>query len=202
MSEVVSIFIATLFGFVILHPVHLLWINLITDSFPALALGMEKGEANLMKRKPRSAKSGIFSEGLGFDVLYQGLLVAALTLTAYFTGNYIETGVWEIAESKDGITMAFLTLSFAEIFHSFNMRSQRTSIFKIRKQNLFLWGAGVASLILTTLVIYVPFLAKAFEFEHISAKEYIIAVLIAACVIPIVEIVKLIQRTVEKRKQS
>jgi Ca2+-transporting ATPase len=200
MSEVVSIFIATLFGFVILHPVHLLWINLITDSFPALALGMEKGEANLMKRKPRSAKSGIFSEGLGFDVLYQGLLVAALTLTAYFTGNYIETGVWEIAESKDGITMAFLTLSFAEIFHSFNMRSQRTSIFKIRKQNLFLWGAGVASLILTTLVIYVPFLAKAFEFEHISTKEYIVAVLIAACVIPIVEVVKLIQRTVEKRK--
>jgi Ca2+-transporting ATPase len=200
MSELVSIFFASLFGFVLLHPVHLLCINLIRVSFPALALGMEKGEAILIKRKPRSAKSGIFSEGLGFDVLYQGLLVAALTLTAYFTGNYIETGVWEIAESKDGITMAFLTLSFAEIFHSFNMRSQRTSIFKIRRQNVFLWGAGIASLVLTTLVIYVPFLAKAFEFEHINTKEYIVAVLIAACVIPIVEIVKLIQRTVEKRK--
>jgi Ca2+-transporting ATPase len=200
MSEVLSIFLATLFGFVILHPVHLLWINLITDSFPALALGMEKGEADLMKRKPRSARSGIFSEGLGFDVMYQGILVAILTMAAYFAGHYMESGVWEIAQSADGITMAFLTLSFAEIFHSFNMRSQRMSIFKIRKQNLFLWGAGIASLVLTTIVIYVPFLAKAFEFEHISVKEYITAVLLAACVIPIVEIVKLIQRSLAKNK--
>lgn len=200
MSEVLSIFFATLFGFIILHPVHLLWINLITDSFPALALGMEKGESNLMKRKPRSARSGIFSEGLGFDVMYQGVLVAVLTLIAYFTGHYMESGVWEIAQSPDGITMAFLTLSFAEIFHSFNMRSQRMSIFKIRKQNIFLWGAGIASLVLTTLVIYVPFLAEAFEFEHISVKEYVTAVLLAACVIPIVEIVKLIQRLIAKNK--
>lgn len=194
MSEVLAIFLATLFGFVVLHPVHLLWINLITDSFPALALGMEKGEADLMKRKPRSAKSGIFSEGLGFDVLYQGLLVAVLTITAYFVGHYMESGVWEIAQSGDGITMAFLTLSFAEIFHSFNMRSQRNSLFSIRKQNIFLWGAGLASLVLTTLVIYVPFLAKAFEFEHINGTEYLTSVLIAACVIPIVEIVKFTRR--------
>ena len=90
--------------------------------------------------------------------------------------------------------MAFLTLSFAEIFHSFNMRSQRGSIFKMSKQNVFLWGAGIASLILTTLVIYVPFLAKAFEFEHINSLEYFLAVLLAVSVIPIVEIVKLIQR--------
>ena len=194
MSEVLAIFLATLFGFVVLHPVHLLWINLITDSFPALALGMEKGEADLMKRKPRSAKSGIFSDGLGFDVLYQGLLVAILTITAYFVGHYMESGIWEIAQSGDGITMAFLTLSFAEIFHSFNMRSQRNSLFSIRKQNIFLWGAGLASLVLTTLVIYVPFLAKAFDFEHINGIEYLTSVLIAACVIPIVEIVKFIRR--------
>lgn len=72
------------------------------------------------------------------------------------------------------------------------------SIFKIRKQNVFLWIAGIASLVLTTLVIYVPFLAKAFEFEHISLKEYVAAVLLAACIIPIVEIVKLIQRSLAK----
>lgn len=194
MSEVLSIFFATLFGFVILHPVHLLWINLITDSFPALALGMERKEADLMKRKPRSATSGIFSEGLGFDVVYQGLLVAFLTMIAYFTGQYIESGVWKIAQSNDGITMAFLTLSFAEIFHSFNMRSQRKSIFQIRRQNLYLWGAGIASLVLTSLVIYVPFLANAFEFEQISGAEYLTSVLIAACVIPVVEFVKFVQR--------
>ncbi len=194
MSEVVSIFVATLLGFTILKPVHLLWINLITDTFPALALGMEKGDDDIMKRKPRDSKDGIFSGGLGVDVLYQGLLVAALTVAAYFVGHRIESGVWEIAQSPDGITMAFLTLSFAEIFHSFNMRSQRGSIFKISTQNLFLWGAGVASIILTTVVIYVPFLAKAFEFEHINSLEYILAVALAACVIPIVEIVKAIQR--------
>ena len=194
MSEVVSIFIATLLGFTILKPVHLLWINLITDTFPALALGMEKGDDDIMNRKPRNPKDGIFAGGLGVDVLYQGTLVAVLTIIAYFVGHRIESGLWEIAESPDGITMAFLTLSFAEIFHSFNMRSQRGSIFKMSKQNVFLWGAGIASLILTTLVIYVPFLAKAFEFEHINSLEYFLAVLLAASVIPIVEIVKLIQR--------
>lgn len=199
-SEVLSIFIATLFGFTILHPVHLLWINLITDSFPALALGMEKGDRDIMKRKPRSSKEGIFANGLGIDVLYQGFLVAMLTIIAYFVGHRVESGVWEITQSSHGITMAFLTLSFAEIFHSFNMRSQRSSIFRINNQNLFLWGAGIASLVMTTLVIYVPFLADAFKFEHISSKEFLYAVLIAACIIPIVEIVKAIQRSVEKNK--
>ncbi|RDU22645.1 calcium-translocating P-type ATPase, PMCA-type [Anaerosacchariphilus polymeriproducens] len=200
MSEVLSIFFATLFGFVILHPVHLLWINLITDCFPALALGMEDSDADIMDRKPRSSKDGIFSGGVGFDVVYQGIIVTVLTLAAYFVGHKMESGVWEITQSADGITMAFLTLSFAEIFHSFNMRSQRGSIFKITKQNKFLWIASIASLILTTAVIYVPFLAKAFEFEHINLMEYAVAVLIAASIIPIVEIVKLIQRTMEKDK--
>lgn len=200
MSEVLSIFFATLCGFTILHPIHLLWINLITDTFPALALGMEKGEADIMKRKPRSSKEGIFANGLGVDVVYQGILVAALTITAYFVGHRIESGVWEITQSADGITMAFLTLSFAEIFHSFNMRSQRGSIFKINNQNLFLWGAGIASLIMTILVIYVPFLANAFKFEHISNIEFLYSVLIAATIIPIVEIVKAIQRLAAKNK--
>jgi Ca2+-transporting ATPase len=200
MSEVVSIFIATLLGFTILHPVHLLFINLITDTFPALALGMEKGDTDIMNRKPRSPKEGVFARGLGTDVLYQGIMVAVLTLASYFVGHYIESGVWEIAASHDGITMAFLTMSLAEIFHSFNMRSQRGSIFTIKKQNIFLWGAGIASLVATTLVIYVPFLQKAFEFEHISIQEYGIAILLALCVIPIVEIVKLVQRAMEKRR--
>ena len=112
----------------------------------------------------------------------------------------MESGVWEITQSADGVTMAFLTLSFAEIFHSFNMRSQRGSIFKISNQNVFLWGAGIVSLLVTTVVIYVPFLANAFDFEHINLLEYTVAVLLAFSVIPIVEIVKFVQRHMTKNK--
>ena len=194
MSEVISIFVATMLGFTILHPVHLLWINLITDCFPALALGMERPEADIMRRKPRKTTDGIFAGGMGVDMVYQGFVVAALTLAAYFIGHYIESGVWEIATSPDGTTMAFLTLSMAEIFHSFNMRSQRGSLFKVKGFNRALGIAAIASLFATTLVIEVPFLANAFEFEHISLQEYSVALFLAFLVIPIVEIVKFFER--------
>ncbi len=194
MSEVISIFVATMMGFTILHPVHLLWINLVTDCFPALALGVEKPESDIMKRSPRKTTDGIFSGGLGVDVVYQGLIVSVLTLAAYFIGHYIESGMWEIATSPDGTTMAFLTMSMTEIFHSFNMRSQRGSLFAMKHGNKTLFLAGFASFILTTMVIYVPFLATAFEFEHISLLEYGIAMGLAASIIPIVEVVKFFQR--------
>ena len=194
MSEVLSIFAATMLGFVILQPVHLLWINLITDCFPALALGMERPEADIMQRKPRKTDDGIFAGGLGIDMLYQGVILAGLTLTAYFIGHYIEAGVWEITTSPDGTTMAFLTLSMAEIFHSFNMRSQRDSLLHMKYMNPALIWSSIASFAATTLVIYVPFLADAFEFEHISLMEYAIALGLAFLVIPIVEIIKFFQR--------
>ncbi|MEG2009997.1 MAG: cation-translocating P-type ATPase, partial [Oscillospiraceae bacterium] len=187
MSEVMSIFTATLLGFTILKPVHLLWINLVTDCFPALALGLESAEADVMLRKPRSSSDGVFAGGVGVDVAYQGLIVTVLTLAAYFIGHFMEAGVWEIAASPDGMTMAFLTMSMAEIFHSFNMRSQRGSIFTLKTQNKALWFAGVASLVCTTLVLYVPFLQRAFGFEHISLQEYGVAILLAICIIPVVE---------------
>ncbi|MBR6528855.1 MAG: cation-translocating P-type ATPase, partial [Firmicutes bacterium] len=198
MSEVISIFVATMMGFTILHPVHLLWINLVTDCFPALALGVEKPEANIMKRKPRKTTDGIFSGGLGVDVVYQGVIVSILTLAAYFIGHYIESGMWEIATSPDGTTMAFLTMSMTEIFHSFNMRSQRGSLFAMKHSNKTLFLAGLASFVATTAVIYVPFLAAAFEFEHISLMEYGIAMALAASIIPIVEVVKFFQRKMAK----
>ena len=198
LSEVLSIFFATILGFTILHPVHILWINLITDTFPALALGMEEGEDDLMRRPPRSSTEGVFSGGVGFDIIYQGLLISIVTIAAYLMGHRIESGVWEIANSQDGITMAFLTMSMAEIFQSLNMRSQRGSIFKISHQNKFLLGAMIISLILTTTVISVPFLADLFEFSHISMMEYSVAMLLAVSVIPIVEIVKWIQRKMSK----
>lgn len=202
LSEVVAIFMATLFGFVILKPVHLLWINLITDTFPALALGMEPAEENVMKRAPRDPKEGIFAGGLGFSIVYQGILVAVLTVAAYLIGHYIEAGVWEFTNSPDGMTMAFLTMSMAEMFHSFNMRSRKDSVFKIKKQNKFLWGAMLLSLLLTTAVIYLPGLSDAFEFTHISFVEYIVALGLAFLVIPIVELIKWIVRSIERRKHE
>lgn len=199
LAEVLAIFAATLLGFTILKPVHLLWINLITDCFPALALGMEKGEADIMKQPPRGAEEGIFAGGMGVDVLFQGGIVTVLTLLSYFIGHYMEAGRWEIVTSPDGITMAFLTLSMIEIFHSFNMRSRRNSIFALKSRNVFLWGAMLLSLICTTAVIYVPFLANVFGFAHISVVEYGVALGIAILILPIVEVVKAVQRAVEKK---
>ncbi len=200
MSEVLSIFTATLLGFTILKPVHLLWINLVTDCFPALALGTEKAEPNIMRRKPRDAKAGIFSDGMGVDIAYQGVLVTVLTIASYFIGHFVETGNWEITNSTHGMTMAFLTMSMAEIFHSFNMRSQRGSIFRLGSQNKLLWLAGIGSLLATTLVCEVPFLANAFGFASVGIVEYIIAIALGLIVIPVVEIVKLIQRAIHKNK--
>ena len=199
MSEVLSIFVATMLGFTILEPVHLLWINLLTDCFPALALGMERAEPDVMSRPPRSARESIFAHGVGFDCVYQGVMCAILTLAAFFIGHYMEYGVWTLTNSPDGTTMAFLTLSMAEIFHSLNMRAHRASIFTLRTPNWTLVGAAAASLALTTLCIYVPFLADAFDFTAISAAEYAVAMGLAVLVIPVVELVKCVQRAAEKR---
>ncbi len=198
LSEVVAIFTATLLGFTLLKPIHLLWINLITDCFPALALGMEKGEADVMKRKPRNPKDGIFSGGVGVDVVYQGVMVALITVAAYLIGHYMEAGVWSLETSSDGMTMAFLTMSMAEIFHSFNMRSVKASVFSIKTHNVFLYGAMALSFILTTAVIYLPGISTAFGFEHISLIEYGVSLGLAVLVIPIVETVKFIQRKIRK----
>ncbi len=194
MSEVISIFTATLMGFSILQPVHLLWINLVTDCFPALALGMEKAEPDIMQRKPRSAKAGIFSGGMGVDIAYQGIMVSVLVMLSYFIGHFMETGAWTIENSTHGTTMAFLTMSMAEIFHSMNMRSQRGSIFKLGHQNTFLMLAGLGSLVATSLVCEIPFLAQAFEFAPVSLEEYLVAAALGVLVIPIVETVKFFQR--------
>ena len=200
MSEVLAIFVATLLGFTILHPVHLLWINLVTDCFPALALGMERAEPNIMKRRPRDAKSGIFSGGMGVDVVYQGALVTLLVLVSYFIGVVFETGSLALINSEHGVTMAFLTMSMAEIFHSFNMRSQRQSIFKLGSHNKVLFIAAIGSFIATTLVCEIPFLAAAFGFVSVGISEYAIAIALGAVVIPVVEFIKLIQRKLQSKK--
>ena len=222
LSEVLMIFFATIMATFILpamgvehtaNPaifaaVHLLWINLITDCFPALALGMEKPEADIMQRKPRDSKEGIFAGGLGFAVAYQGLLVTAITFASYLLGRFWLADAFhhsailagDYSAEMLGVTMAFLTLSMCEICHAFNMRSLHGSIFKMKNQNWWLWGAGILSLVLTTLVIEIPFLADAFELAPLTIREYGIAFGLAVLIIPIVEIIKLFQRLYNKNR--
>ena len=202
LAEVISVFVASLIGFTILEPTHLLWLNLITDCFPALAMAMEEAEPDIMEREPRNADDGIFANGMGLDCLIQGVFIGALTLISYFIGLNIEgvplSAVLSGADKGlDGMTMAFLTLSMVEMFHSFNMRSRRQSIFKLPTQNKWIWGAFAISLVLTFVVIETP-LAQAFDFAEISAYEYGIAMLLAAAIIPLVEVYKAIMRAVEK----
>ena len=202
LAEVISVFVASLIGFTILEPTHLLWLNLITDCFPALAMAMEEAEPDIMEREPRNADDGIFANGMGLDCLIQGVFIGALTLISYFIGLNIEgvplSAVLSGADKGlDGMTMAFLTLSMVEMFHSFNMRSRRQSIFKLPTQNKWLWLAFAGSLVLTFVVIETP-LAQAFDFAEINAFEYGIAMLLAAAIIPLVEIYKAIMRAVEK----
>ena len=202
MSEVLGVFCATLMGFTLLNPVHLLFINLVTDCFPALALGMEKAEPDVMNRPPRNSREGIFAGGLLSDIIYQGILVTALTILSYWMGNFFETGVFSLPAgvSEHGMTMAFLTMSMCEIFHSFNLRSQRNSVFSLHGQNPVLWASMIGSLILTTAVLEVPFLANAFGFTPVGAAEYGVALCLAVLVIPVVETVKFFQR--RRRRQN
>ncbi len=204
MSEVLGVFGSTLMGFTLLNPVHLLFINLITDCFPALALGMEKGEPDIMQRAPRDSKDGIFAGGLGFDIAYQGILIAGITMLSYILGHCMEVGFFEMPHgvSPDGMTMAFLTMSMCEIFHSFNMRSQRKSVFTLGTHNKILWGAMLGSLVLTTLVLEVPFIANMFGFTPITLSEYLVALALAVLVIPVVELVKWFQRRRDRRAEA
>ena len=200
MSEVMGVFFSTILGFTLLEPVHLLFINLITDCFPALALGMERGESDIMDRPPRDSKDSIFAGGMAWDIFYQGALITALTLISYIIGHCMEIGHFEMPKgvSPDGMTMAFLTMNMCEIFHSFNMRSVRGSVFRLTSQNKVLWAAMIGALAMVTLVLEVPFIADLFGFTPVSWPEYGIALALAFCVIPVVELVKLVQRSMAK----
>ena len=213
LSEVLTILFATFLlptGASIFAPIHLLFINLITDSLPALALGMEKPESDIMKRKPRKSNEGVFADGMGFAIAYQGLLVTVITLASYFIGanllatmhhaDAIANGHYSAAQL--GTSMAFLTLSMAEIFHSLNMRSLKGSIFTMKHQNFWLLGAGVLSFLLTTAVVEIPFLSDVFGLAHLNVTEYLIALGLAILTIPVVEIVKLFQRLYAKKRNK
>ena len=203
-AEVLSVFVATLIGFTIFQPVQLLWINLITDSLPALALGMEEAEGDIMKRKPRKASDGVFAGGMGVDIAFQGVIITLLVLASFFAGMYFHNGAIDFADLIDGIpdpegvTMSFITLSMVEIFHSFNMRSRRASIFSMKRQNKWLWGAALLALALTVVPVEVDFMAEVFGFMTLDPMAVLTAIGLAFLIIPIMEVYKAIMRAVEK----
>ena len=205
LAEVFSVFIATLVGFTLFQPVQLLWVNLVTDCFPALALGMEEAEGNIMQRKPRKASDGVFAGNMGLDCVVQGLIITALVLASFFAGVYFDMGCIDIANmmagtaDEEGVMMAFITLNMVEIFHCFNMRSRRQSVFTMKKQNVWLWGAAALALVLTLIVVeFEPLAMMFFGVPSLELKGSLTALGIAFLIIPLNELYKAIMRSVEK----
>ena len=214
MSEVIIMFVASILNFQLLEPVHLLWINMVTDSLPGLALGMEKAEGNLMKRKPRATTDGIFSHGAGFDMAWQGIYLAIVELAAYVIGYRLEVGSFEnmFFGGADGycinaMSMAFLTVNFAEMMCAINMRSRTGSIFSksmFKNMNWWLVGAFVVTTALTLIAVYLPGLSdEVFDIERgtFQTNELLISAGLAASTIPVFEIGKAIRRAVERKKE-
>ena len=193
-AEVIYVFLASAFGITVVTPAQLLWINMVTDSTPGLALGMEKAEGNLMKRKPRNSNEGVFSDGAGSSMIIHGVIMAFIVLLSFFIGQYIELGHYGVFESVDGMTMAFLTANLVEMFYAICMRTQKGSIFKMKTRNKWLLGSFMLSLVFTAGVIYIPALSNLFGLASISFKEFAIAFGLAFLVIPITEVAKYFQR--------
>ena len=205
LAEVIAVFVASICGFTLLLPSHLLWINLVTDCLPAVALGMEPAEKDTMSRLPRKKDENIFAGGLGINVVFHGIVLAGITLAAYFIGETLEhSGL----QSNQGMTMAFLALSMAELFHAYNARSMHKSVFGLKSHNKLLWVAMISSLVLTTAVIFVPGVNSFFHFADangnaiINFTEYVIALALAFSIIPIVELQKLIFRAFHRKKSK
>ena len=206
LAEVFSVFVATLVGFTLFQPVQLLWVNLVTDCFPALALGMEEAEGDIMSRKPRKASDGVFANNMGLDCIVQGIIITLLVLASFFAGVYFDMGYINVADmvagtaDEEGVMMAFITLNMVEIFHCFNMRSRRASLFSMKKQNLWLWGSAALALVLTVIVTVQPSLAAMFFGPGVvlEPRGVAMALFLAFLIIPLVEMYKAIMRGIEK----
>ena len=197
-AEVIYVFLASACGVTIVTPAQLLWINMVTDSTPGLALGMEKAEGDLMKRKPRKSDESVFSDGAGISTILHGILMAIIVLASFFIGQHIELGKCGIFESVDGMTMAFLTANLVEMFYAICMRTQKGSIFKMKTRNKWLVGSFLLSLIFTLAVIYIPILSDLFGLAPVSLIEFVVSFGLAFLVIPSVEFAKFIQRRFHK----
>ena len=203
MSEVLIMFLASILNFKILAPVHLLWINMVTDSLPGLALGMEKAESDLMRRKPRSSTDGIFSGGAGADMIWQGVYISIVEIAAYLIGYKLVNGSLQGfiggPACANAMAMVFVTASFAEMFCALCMRSRNGSIFSIhmlKNINWWLVGALVITTALTFAAVLIPGLQTVFGIERgaFTGRELRISIALALTVIPVFEIGKAVKR--------
>ena len=183
-GEIVTIFFGLVLGIKSpLLAIQLLWINLVTDSLPAIALGLEKEEENIMSRLPRNPKKNLFADGLWWKIIIEGAMLGMFTLLAFSIGN-------RLYSVEVGRTMAFLTLGILELVHSFNIKSEE-SIFKIGVfENKYLVGALVLGVILQVVVVVVSPLAQVFSLVPLTGMQWLYTILIAVAPIPIVEIQK------------
>ena len=195
MTEVLVVFISSIFALEVLSPTHLLWINMVTDSLPGLALGMEKAEEGVMKRKPRPSNESVFSNGAGLDIVLQGIYMATIILTSFFIG-------YKMDGHLNGMTMAFLTINLAELFHAISMRTQRGSLIKLKSFNWWLFGALTLTFLLNIALIYVPAFEVLFDFAPINFTEFMIALALAFSVLPVLEVYKFVMRTIDKKKNK
>ncbi|HFI0646438.1 TPA: cation-translocating P-type ATPase [Streptococcus suis] len=194
-AEVLCIFLATLFGWDVLEPVHLLWINLVTDTLPAIALGVEPAEPGIMTHKPRGRNSSFFSGGVLSSIIYQGILQTALVLGVYgFALLYPEHSIYEEIHA-DALTMAYVTLGLIQLVHAYNVKSVYQSVFTVGlfKNKLFNWSIPFAFLLLMATIV-VPGFSNFFHVSVLSPTQWLVTIIGSGLMVVVVEIVKFVQR--------
>ena len=203
MAEVFIIFFATLFGWDVLQPVHLLWINLVTDTLPAIALGVEPAEPGIMTHKPRGRQSNFFDGGVFGAIIYQGILQTILVLAVYGWGLVFPEHHTQGAIHADALTMAFATLGLIQLLHAFNVKSVYQSVFKVGlfRNKTFNWAIPVAFVLLMATIV-VPGFNNLFHVSHLSLTQWLAVIVSSFLIVVLVELVKAIQRALGKDKDA
>jgi Ca2+-transporting ATPase len=194
LAEVITLFVGTMAGFVVLTPVQILWVNLVTDTFPALALGLEPAPHDIMRRKPRDAKQSFFAEGMAANLIVFGVIMSALTLGAYFLGLSV------YHDHTVATTMAFMVLGLVQLFHVFNIRSARQSVAKGFFRNKWMHIAFVVSALLQTVVVWFTPLDAFFGVAALNGTQWLYVLVLSVSVVPISEFVKWIKRMARRAK--
>ena len=203
MAEVFIIFFATLFGWDVLQPVHLLWINLVTDTLPAIALGVEPAEPGIMTHKPRGRQSNFFDGGVFGAIMYQGVFQTILVLAVYGWGLAFPEHHTQAEIHADALTMAFATLGLIQLFHAFNVKSVYQSVFKVGlfRNKTFNWAIPVAFVLLMATIV-VPGFNNLFHVSHLSLTQWLAVIVGSFLIVVLVELVKAIQRALGKDKDA
>ena len=203
MAEVFIIFFATLFGWDVLQPVHLLWINLVTDTLPAIALGVEPAEPGIMTHKPRGRQSNFFDGGVFGAIIYQGILQTILVLAVYGWGLVFPEHRTQGAIHADALTMAFATLGLIQLLHAFNVKSVYQSVFKVGlfRNKTFNWAIPVAFVLLMATIV-VPGFNNLFHVSHLSLTQWLAVIVGSFLIVVLVELVKATQRALGKDKDA